>query len=52
MTRQRILYHVEARHVASPGYRCEYCDKVCPNRNSYVVHKSRNHRHLSLLSSL
>jgi hypothetical protein len=42
-------YHVEAKHVDShPGYSCEYCGKVCPTRNSYLIHKSRYHRQENL----
>ena len=47
-TRQRMVCHLEAKHLDSPGYRCQFCDKVCPTRNSYAIHKTRYHRTESL----
>ena len=44
LTRQRMVCHLEAKHLDSPGYRCQFCHKVCPTRNSYSIHKSRYHR--------
>ena len=43
-TRQRMLCHLEAKHLESRGYRCPFCHKVCPTRNSYAIHKTRYHR--------
>ena len=39
-----VANHVEAKHIQSQGFNCEYCGKFCPNRNSLHVHISRNHR--------
>ena len=39
--RTRLWEHVESAHVATSGYTCELCNKFCPNKNSYKVHKSR-----------
>lgn len=42
--RQRITYHVEAKHMESPGYECDVCQKFCPTKNALCIHKSRFHR--------
>ena len=42
--RQRISYHVEAKHMDSPGYECDLCQKFCPTKNALFIHKSRFHR--------
>jgi len=42
--RQRITYHVEAKHMESPGYECDICQKFCPTKNALCIHKSRFHR--------
>ena len=43
-TKQRILYHVEAKHSESPGYYCEICEKHCPTKNAFNIHNTRYHR--------
>jgi len=42
--KQRITYHVEAKHMESPGYECDICQKYCPTKNALCIHKSRFHR--------
>ena len=34
--------HIEVHHVASQGYFCPVCKKVCKTRNALSNHKSRN----------
>ena len=43
-TRQRILFHMEAKHSNGPGYQCDLCDKHCPTLNALRSHKSRHHK--------
>ena len=38
-----IYEHIEATHVNSPGYFCDYCDKPCRTRNALRAHKHREH---------
>ena len=42
--RQRMTFHIEARHVQGSVYSCDLCDKICSTRNAIRVHKSRFHR--------
>jgi len=43
-TRQHIKNHIESKHVISPGYVCNICNKFCPTKNALLLHRSRNHR--------
>jgi len=43
-TRQRLQYHIESKHVSSPGHTCEFCLKVCPTKNALCLHRSRYHK--------
>lgn len=36
--------HIEAKHVVSDGFQCEYCSTLCPTRQALKMHKSRKHR--------
>ena len=42
--KQRLLYHVEAKHMEGPGYQCDICQKSCRTKNAMFIHKSRFHR--------
>ena len=39
-----IRGHIEANHLEGISIPCDYCDKICPSRNSLVMHKSRFHK--------
>jgi len=39
-----LAKHIEAKHVGTAGYDCQYCGKHCPSKNSLTAHISRNHR--------
>ncbi|XP_023320088.1 protein tramtrack, beta isoform isoform X40 [Eurytemora carolleeae] len=39
-TRQRVMFHVEAKHVTGPGHVCEVCDKFLPTKNALNLHRS------------
>ena len=39
-----IRGHIEANHLEGISIPCDYCDKICPSRNSMVMHKSRFHK--------
>jgi len=43
-SRQNMENHVEAKHVESSGWQCHICNKLCPSKNAYNVHYSRNHK--------
>ena len=43
-TRQRLQYHIESKHIASPGHVCDICFKVCPTKNALNLHRSRYHK--------
>ena len=43
-TRQNIRNHVESKHVVSPGYVCNICNKFCQTKNALALHRSRYHR--------
>ena len=49
-TRQRVMFHVEAKHVTGPGHVCEICDKILPTRNALNLHRSRKHKHSQMYS--
>lgn len=38
-----VYEHIEARHVGSAGYYCQFCDKTCPTRNAFRIHNVRHH---------
>jgi len=38
-----VYEHIEARHVGSTGYYCQFCDKTCPTRNAFRIHNVRHH---------
>ena len=42
--KQRLVYHVEARHLETQGYQCDICQKACRTKNALLIHKSRFHR--------
>jgi len=35
--------HIEAKHLATSGFYCQYCNKFCPTRNSLKAHVTRYH---------
>ena len=39
-----LTKHIQAKHMQSPGFHCQYCDKFCPSKNALTSHVSRNHR--------
>ena len=41
---QDLAKHIEAKHIDSPGYICDHCEKHCPSKNALTAHISRNHR--------
>ena len=49
-TRQRLKYHIESKHVSSPGHICEFCQKICPTKNALCLHRSRYHKNESYKS--
>ena len=40
----RLWEHIEAKHVKSGGYSCPLCNKFCPSKNAWHLHKSRYHK--------
>ncbi len=42
--KQRMVYHIEAKHASTPGYQCSLCKKECSTKNAFMIHKSRFHR--------
>ena len=36
-----VYEHIEARHVGSSGYYCQFCDKTCPTRNAFRIHNDQ-----------
>jgi len=42
--KQRLMYHVEAKHVVGPGHECNICLNVLPTKNALNLHRSRKHR--------
>lgn len=50
-TRQRVMFHVEAKHVTGPGHVCEICDKFLPTKNALNLHRSRKHRPTEMVYS-
>ena len=45
--RQSLQYHIESKHVNSPGHICQICHKVCPTKNALCLHRSRNHKNVA-----
>lgn len=45
--KQRVQYHIESKHVSSPGHICEFCQKICPTKNALCLHRSRYHKNES-----
>ena len=35
--------HIEAKHVTQVTLSCQFCDRICPTRESLRKHISRNH---------
>lgn len=50
-TKQRLMYHIESKHVESPGHICEFCQKVCPTKNALCLHRSRYHKNMKIQES-
>ena len=42
----RTFEHVEAMHVETGGYHCQFCDKFCKSFSALKMHKSRYHKQL------
>ena len=42
--KQRLQYHIESKHISSPGHVCGICQKVCPTKNALCLHRSRHHK--------
>ena len=42
--KQRLQYHIESKHIASPGHVCHICHKVCATKNALCLHRSRYHK--------
>ena len=40
--------HIEAKHLDTGGFVCQYCSATCPNRQALRMHLSRKHRNLCL----
>ena len=39
-----VSVHVEAKHLTTDGFYCNFCSKHCPTRNSLNIHKFRYHK--------
>ena len=39
-----LRFHVESKHLDSPGFQCHSCPKILQNRKALVNHISRYHR--------
>jgi len=39
-----VYNHIEAKHISSAGYNCEFCNQFCPSLGAYKKHKYRKHR--------
>ena len=44
----RTFEHVEAMHVETGGYHCQFCDKFCKSFSALKMHKSRYHKQMSI----
>ena len=44
--RARLWEHIESSHVQTNGYTCDICEKFCPSKNAFKVHKTRYHRNV------
>ena len=42
--KQKLQYHIEAKHINSPGHACDICEKICPTKNALYLHRSRYHK--------
>ena len=40
-----VAKHVEAKHIETEGFNCNYCSKFFTSRNSLKSHISRFHRY-------
>ena len=40
--------HVEAKHLNTGGFDCQFCSVTCPNRQALRMHISRKHRNEGL----
>jgi MinD superfamily P-loop ATPase len=38
-----LTNHVEAKHLQSDGYSCQYCNKFCPTKNALKCHIYQRH---------
>lgn len=39
-----VYHHIEAKHISSAGYNCEFCSQFCPSLGAYKKHKYRKHQ--------
>ena len=37
-----VKAHIEAKHVESSGFICSVCEKTCPTRHAFKMHRLRN----------
>jgi len=44
--RARLWEHIESSHIQTNGYTCDICEKFCPSKNAFKVHKTRYHRNV------
>ena len=42
--KSNVRSHVEAKHVISNGFNCQYCGEFCPNRKALKNHIDRKHK--------
>ena len=38
-----LTNHIEAKHLQSDGYSCQYCNKFCPTKNALKCHVYQRH---------
>ena len=43
-SKQRVMFHIEGKHVNSPGHMCEICQKMCATKIALNLHRSRYHK--------
>lgn len=45
MVKTNLRFHIESKHVESPGFQCSYCPKVLQNRKALLNHVARKHKY-------